>query len=174
MAIVEQFDLEEISNLNAIDASWFLPFLVHRLKPVAIERSVVAEISLRNLPDQDEAPRYLTLRWSKNNDTLSIPPVQESVITEWAAYGFACVVVPLYTRWQVLQVTSAGDGFDFWIGDGSTELGLEISGTLSGSLNLRQRSKIQQLLGSRHDVAGFVSVTRFRPLSSILSFHSKR
>ena len=174
MATVDQFDLEEIGNLNAIDARWFLPFLIHRLKPIAVERSVVAEISLRNLPEQDESTRYIELRWGKNSDTLSVPPVQESVITEWAAYGFACVVVPFYSRWQVLQVTLAGDGFDFWIGDGSNELGLEISGTLSGDLNLRHRNKVHQLLASHHNVAGFVSVTRFRPISSILSFHGKR
>lgn len=95
------------------------------------------------------------------------------MITEWAACGMACVIVPLYTQLQILQVTQAGDGFDFWVGDGSREFGLEVSGTYTGDLALRHRNKVQQLRSSPHKVAGFVSVTRFRPLSSILSFHSK-
>lgn len=94
------------------------------------------------------------------------------MITEWAACCLAGVIVPLYAELQLLQVTLAGDGFDFWVGNESNEFGLEISGTQVGDLALRHRQKVQQLLASRHDIAGFVSVTRFRPLRSILSFHN--
>jgi len=146
VATVDRFDLDKIDELSPIQAEWFLPFLIHRLKPVSSERTAVAEIFLQNVAGHGQSTRFLELRWGQNNDALTVPPVQESVITEWAACGFSCMVLSLYARMQHLQVTLAGDGFDFWVGNDSREFGLEISGTHSGDLALRHRSKIRQLL----------------------------
>lgn len=174
MVAVDVFDLDTIGRLNPVNAEWFLPFLIHRLKPDSHSQAATVEITLRDISGHRQPSYFLELHWGDQNNALGVPPVQESVVTEWAACGMACVIVPLYTQLRILQVTQAGDGFDFWVGDDNSEFGLEVSGTFVGDLTLRHRNKVQQLLASRHQVAGFVAVTRFRPLRSILSFHGKR
>ena len=77
---------------------------------------------------------------------LASPPVQETVITEWAACGIACAVLPFYTQLQLVKVTESGDRFDYWVGDGQQLYGLEVSGVVQGSLTCRQRTKTRQLL----------------------------
>lgn len=113
----------------------------------------------------------LHLTWNAKSEQGSVPPIQEHVITEWAACGLARVVVPLYTNWQVLQVTQVGDKFDYWVGNDEYEFGLEISGTVNDKLEQRHLLKIRQLLQNRHHVAGYVSVTSFGIGRSIFSFH---
>ena len=97
--------------------------------------------------------------------------LQRHIITEWAACGLACVVVPLYTNWKVLQVTQVGDSFDYWVGNEQYEFGLEISGTIGEEIEQRHRLKVKQLRQNRHNVAGYVSVTSFGLSRSIFSFH---
>lgn len=170
-AITDTFALEEIITANAIDARWFLPFMIHRLQPVAFDRSVVFNVTLLNVLHEPFVQRQLQLTWTKASEKLHIPPVQAHVITEWAACGIACVVIPFYTGLQVLQVTQVGDRFDYWVGNEAQEFGLEISGLLVGDLEQRHRAKIRQLIENPHRVAGYVSVTSFQARRSILSFN---
>jgi hypothetical protein len=97
--------------------------------------------------------------------------LQGHIVTEWAAVGIACVLVPLYASLQVLQVTQAGDGFDYWVGDAEREYALEVSGTVADSLASRHAAKVRQWQKNPYGVDGYVAVTRFASLESILSFH---
>jgi hypothetical protein len=169
----EPFALEEIVTRNAIDARWFLPFTIHRLVPQSANRSAVLALSLLDILDKPQGVR-LQLTWLPESATLNIPPVQEHIITEWAACGVACAVIPLYTGLQVLQVAQSGDGFDYWIGDEDQEYGLEVSGTMGTGIEQRHRAKVKQLRQSPHKVAGYISITSFRAMNSVLSFHQQQ
>ena len=92
-------------------------------------------------------------------------------MTEWAAVGIACALVPAYTGLRILQVTQAGDGFDYWVGDDRWEYALEVSGTIEGSLTGRHAAKVRQLQGNPYGVDGYVAVTRFASLEAIFSFN---
>lgn len=153
--------LNEIIESNIIDTRWFLPFVIHRLQPLAHNRVVVLDVVLQTILDEPLVLHPLQLTWNVRSEQISVPPIQEHVITELAACGLACVFVPLYTNWQVLQVTQVGDSFDYWVGDEHFEFGLEISGTMSDKLEQRHHLKVRQLLQNRHHVAGYVSVTSF-------------
>lgn len=165
--------LEEAMAKNEVDPSWFLPFMIHRLSALTRNRVVIIELSLRNINNESLVEHLLRFTWSVTSEARSVPPVQEHVITEWAACGIACAIVPLVTQFRVLQVTQVGDSFDYWVGDEQQEFGLEISGTLTEELEARHRSKIRQLLNNKRRVAGFVSVTSFGNGRSIFSFHEQ-
>lgn len=171
--ITDTFALEEIITRNAIDTRWFLPFTIYRLQPLAVDRSVTLDITLQNVLPEPLVVRQLQLTWAQASERLLTPPVQEHVITEWAACGIACALLPLYTGLQVLQVTQVGDRFDYWVGNETQEFGLEISGLLAGDLEQRHRTKIRQLIESPHKVAGYISVTNFQAQRSLLSFHKR-
>jgi len=85
--------------------------------------------------------------------------------------GIACVLVPLYTSLRILQVTQAGDGFDYWVGDEEQEYALEVSGTVEGRLADRHATKVRQLQGNPYGVDGYVAVIRFASSESIFSFN---
>jgi hypothetical protein len=170
-ASTDTFALEEIITRNAIDTRWFLPFTIYRLQPFAVDRAVIFDVTLQNVLPEPLAIRQLQLTWAKSSERLHTPPVQEHVVTEWAACGIACALLPLYTGLQVLQVTQVGDRFDYWVGNETQEFGLEISGLLTGDLEQRHRTKIRQFIESPHKVAGYVSVTNFQSQHSLLSFH---
>ena len=163
--------LEEIIASNVIDTTWFLPFVIHRLQPFAQNRVVMLDVVLQNIMDEALVLHPLQITWHARSEKLKVPPVQGHIITEWAACGLACVVVPLYTDWQVLQVTQVGDSFDYWVGNEQYEFGLEISGTIGEEIEQRHRLKVKQLRQNRHNVAGYVSVTSFGLSRSIFSFH---
>ncbi len=109
--------IEEAMAQNVIETRWFLPFTIHRLQPVAINRIVTFELVLQNVLDEPLTIQPLRLTWSLTSENIRVPPVQEHIITEWAACGIACVIVPLVTKFQILQVTQSGDSFDYWVGD---------------------------------------------------------
>lgn len=163
--------LEEILENNIINTSWFLPFVIHRLQPLAYNGVVVLDVVLQNILDEPLMMHPLQLTWNVTTAQINLPPIQEHIITEWAACGLACIVVPLYTDWQVLQVTQVGDRFDYWVGNEQYEFGLEVSGTIRDNLEQRHHLKVKQLLQNRHHVAGYVSVTSFGVGRSIFSFH---
>ncbi len=99
--------------------------------------------------------------------------MQGKVVTEWAACGIACIVVPFYTGLQVLSVAAEGDRFDYWIGDADQEFGLEVNGTMAESQNdleARHRSKVQQLQENPYGVSGYVAVAGFAARQVIFSF----
>jgi len=163
--------LEEFDGSNAVDLGWFLPFIIYRLQPLARDYSATLEVTLQNIGQTPEATHKLTLTWSRESAKRLVPPVQEHIITEWAACGIACIVIPLYTDLQILHVTQIGDSFDYWVGNDANEFGLEVSGTMRGNLAQRHRAKVKQLLNSSHRVSGYVSVTGFEAKHTILSFH---
>jgi len=167
----DQVYLEQVVKLNQIDTRWFLPFLIYRFKEHTNQQVIQFQVKLQEIAQQTSNQRRLELRWRKESETLSFPPIQTSVITEWAAYGMACVIVPLYTGLQIAQVTQIGERFDFWVRKDGEKFGLEVSGTLEGNLEQRQRVKQRQLLRNRNQVGGYVSVTSFQERRTILSFH---
>jgi hypothetical protein len=169
--VIDTFTLEDIVMLNAIDTRLFLPFVIYRLHPLVVEGEANLDLTLLNVLEIPVVTRQLQLVWQPESEELLVPPVQEHVITEWAACGIACIVVPLYTDFQVLQVTQSGDGFDYWVGNETQELGLEVSGTLDEDVRQRHRAKVQQFRRNPLKVAGYVSVTGFRAGNSIFSFH---
>ena len=65
---------------------------------------------------------------------MRTPLLRKEVVTEFAAYGIACVLIPLYAHLRVLRVALVGDRFDYWVGNGEEELGLEVSGTMTANL----------------------------------------
>lgn len=102
---------------------------------------------------------------------LICPPVQDAVITEWAACGIACAILPFYTQFQLVKITESGDRFDYWVGDGSQLYGLEVSGILHGQTTSRQRIKKRQLLANPFGIGGYVCIVHFGEQSVHLSFH---
>lgn len=165
---MDQVVFEEITTRNVIDAGWFLPFVVHRLQS-GEEKTAILTITLYDVLEVPITKDRLELTWRM--ETRATLPIQEHIITEWAAYGIACVLVPLYTDFQVKQVTQLGEGFDYWIGDDEQEFGLEVSGTLIDDIEQRHRSKVRQFGQNPLQVPGYVSVTGFQEKYSILSFH---
>ena len=165
---MERVVLEEIISKNDIDTQWFLPFLVHRLQ--AGERKVaILTITLHNVLESPTVKHQIELIWEIIAETDL--PLQEHIVTEWAAYGIACTLIPLYTDFQVKQVAQLGEGFDYWIGDDEQEFGLEVSGTLTKNIQQRHRTKVQQFEQNPLQISGYVNVTGFRDRHSILSFH---
>lgn len=163
--------LETLLRSSAIDASLFLPFTLFRLRPYAIDRQVSLQVSLYE--GESMAPRThdLQLFWDAANDTLVRPPVQQNVLTEWAACGIALAIVPLYTPYRVLEVAQMGDRFDYWLGQKIRVVGLEISGTMEGDLATRTKTKQQQLVRNPYKSAGYVCVVGFESRQVRLSFY---
>lgn len=167
----DKYELENIAKDNQIRADLFIPFTITRLREV---KTGVGEarliVWLRNLRGAGENESYLCLTWTEESVHSGVLPVQERIVTEFAACGVACVLVPLYTSLQVLRVALVGDKFDYWVGNGEEELGLEISGTISTNLEWLHTEKTQQLLENPHCVGGYVAVTNFTTKNSIFSF----
>lgn len=162
--------LEEMIALHEIDAQWFLPFTVYRLNQLTDQREIELRITLEE-PFSKSQTHRLRLRWQADTPALHNPPVQEEVITEWAACGLTCVVLPLYTTYHIVDVADRKDSFDYWVGDGTDLIGLEVSGLLAGDIHARKREKVAQLLASWRDVNGFVCVVNFTKQRVHLSFH---
>ncbi len=168
---MDSINFEDIGQQNNIDMALFLPFVGYRLWPSVGNGKVVLDVILRGIGESAESHHHLELSLSPLPQERAILPVQEHVITEWAACGVACVILPFYTGFRVLHVTQAGDGFDYWVGNDEHEYGLEISGTINEDVEGRHRAKVKQFLSNPYGVDGFVSVTGFEELHSILSFH---
>ncbi len=169
------FDDELSLNLgirnNAIDAQWFLPFTIYRLQPYAVSQQFVMTVNLYRILTEPIVTRRLLLTWETDTPTITSPPVQDAVITEWAACGIACAVLPFYTQLRFVKVTESGDRFDYWVGDGKQLYGLEVSGILDGGIVRRQRMKTRQLLANPFGVGGYVCIVHFGQQSVDLSFH---
>ncbi len=101
-------------------------------------------------------------------------PVQDRVVTEWAACGIACAVLWHYTGLRVWTAAREGEGFDYWIGNDSQLRGMEVSGTQSeeaSEMQGRHREKQEQLL-SELSVGGYVVIVGFARREIILSYHA--
>jgi len=168
---VDEYVFENIAEDNPIHAEIFLPFTIARLREAEAVQEAVLSVQLRDIGDDGERQRKLHLMWSEGSAPVKSLPVQERVVTEWAASGIACVLVPLYARMRVLQVAQAGDSFDHWVGDGKQEYALEVSGTIRESLIGRHLAKVRQLQENPYGIDGFVAVTRFATREAIFSFN---
>ncbi|MDA0241841.1 MAG: hypothetical protein OT477_00355 [Chloroflexi bacterium] len=166
---MKRIQLEEIIAQNRVNTLLFVPFVIYRLTNRPTVNQATLMVTLLDVLPEPEMTTELTLVWEPSSRVASFP-VQEKVITELAACGIAAVLLPLYTRYQIWQVTQAGDGFDYWVSDGKQELGLEVSGTLEHNLWQRHRSKIRQYEQARGSVDGYVCVTGFHQKRAILSF----
>ncbi len=170
---MDKYILEHIIADNPIQAELFLPFTINRLQQsMSTNQEVVLLVRLRDVGQIGESHQKLRLSWSANSMIEAKIPLQERVVTEWAAVGIACVLVPLYAGLRVLQVTQAGDGFDYWVGDDEREYALEVSGTLEENLESRHAAKVRQLQKNPYRVNGYVAVIRFASLETIFSFNS--
>jgi len=169
---MDEYVLENIVADNDIQADIFLPFTIIRLRQtMTTDQQAILAVQLRDIGKPGESHRELLLSWSTSGIVRERLPLQEHVMTEWAAVGIACVLVPLYASLRVLQVTQAGDGFDYWVGDEEREYALEVSGTIEGRLAERHDAKVRQLQTNPYGVDGYVAVTRFAGPASIFSFN---
>jgi hypothetical protein len=170
--VVDEYALESIADDNEIRAGIFLPFTIVRLQgDASTALEVMLSVHLKNIGEISEQRRSLWLRWSEESIPERPLPVQEDVITEWAACGVACALVPLYAKMRIIQVAQQGDRFDYWVGNGEEEYALEVSGTVSGDLAERHAAKLRQLQSNPYEVDGFVVVVRFVSRESIFSFN---
>ena len=130
----DRYALEDIATDNNIDAGLFIPFTIARLLGLAEDaREVVLSVTLVDVEEMGVSGRHLRLRWSAQSASTAVEALQEHTVTEFAACGVACVVTPLYARLKVLRVAQVGDRFDYWLGDEEGEMGLEVSGTKTGT-----------------------------------------
>lgn len=170
--ILDTYNLENLQKDNRIDASMFLPFLITRLQPHATETQTAhLTVQLINIEGNSPASRSLQVQWTEKHVPILHATFQSKTITEFAACGMACIVIPLYTRKKVLRVAQVGDSFDYWVGDEEAELALEVSGTLEGNLAHLQTEKQRQLRRNPYGVDGFISLTRFTSGESLLAFY---
>lgn len=170
-SVQDLYRLEDIGKAHQIDASVFVPFAVVRLRAEVDSSDATLEVQLRNLLGFDSEVRQVRIVWSDDSVPEVPLAVQDRTITEWAACGVACVLVPLYSHFRILNVAAYGDGFDYWLNDGRQEYALEISGTATGELEPRHRSKVSQLLANPHGIDGYVAVIAFGAKSAVFSFH---
>jgi hypothetical protein len=78
--------------------------------------------------------------------------------------------VSLYTGLQVRAVAAEGDRFDYWVGDGEQDYGLEVSGTMTEDVEARHQAKVRQLRENSYGVDGYVVVVGFATRQAIFSF----
>jgi hypothetical protein len=156
--------LEECLRLHAIDATIFIPFVIERLSSESGNHSAELWVRLKMESAREERTVRVRVLWDAQSGFTLPAAVQERVLTEWAALGVACALLPALTGMRVLSVALEGERFDYRVGNGVTEWGLEVSGTLTedeGELRERLRLKIRQLHDNPFDMMGYVVVVGF-------------
>lgn len=128
-------------------------------------------IKLRKVDSDGERQRRLRLKWLADSVATRPLGVPKRTVTEWAACGVACAVLARYTPWRIRAVTGDGDRFDYGVGAGDHECGLEVSGTTTEDLEARCRAKTRQLSENPYGVDGFVIVVGLATREVICSFH---
>ncbi len=167
-------ELEEALGLHAIDASVFAPFVIQRLKAGGNANDVELLVIIGSDKGQDERFLRVQIRWNPDNAFRLPVAVQERVVTEWAALGVACALIPDILGMRVLSVALDGERYDYRIGNKQGEFGLEISGTLTediGELQERHRQKVRQLMENPFGVGGYVIVVGFVRHEALLTSH---
>jgi hypothetical protein len=165
--------LEENLRLHAIGAEIFAPFVIERFG--AGSNATFAELSVTMTDERgQEQNRVVHMTWQPQSASTKPFAVQERVMTEWGALGVACALIPALLGLRVLSVALEGERFDYRIGNETGEWGLEVSGTLSESmddLRERHRLKIQQLRENPALLSGYVIVVGFTLRKILISFH---
>lgn len=141
-----------------VDVHLFIPFVRYRLQALSETSDATLSIIFDNLTLNS---RQLRLTWDDGTPTFRYPPIQASVVTEWAAYGIAAAILPLYTDFRFARVTMRGEKFDYWVTDGQTLCGLEVSGMMHGDTATRKRLKREQLLSNPFRTGGYVCIVHF-------------
>ena len=131
------------------------------------------------------APYHLLVRTlldgKESQDTfpLILPPIVPEMKNAWAdlsdasehgAYALALLLAPQVTGHKVLQRSSKGTGFDYWLGDTAVlpfdnKARLEVSGMTTGTLAQVQarikQKKTQTGRTKQSGLPGYVAVTEF-------------
>jgi hypothetical protein len=118
----------------------------------------------------NEQTRLLRLHWSPASAVWQPLAVQDNTVTEWAALGVAFAVVAVYANLRVQSVALEGDRFDYWVTDGESDFGLEVSGTMTEDVIARHREKVRQLRENPYGQDGYVVVVGFATRMVIFSF----
>lgn len=168
---MDEFPLEEISELHAVSTEWFVPFVIYRLGASG-QTEARFQVELRQVDGIRAESRLLRIHWREESIPSLPAPVSDETVTEWAALGIASIVVWKYAGAQLSSVTIRGDRFDYWILRNGERIGLEVSGTTADRLSDRHREKVAQLTDNPFATAGLVVVVGFASRRVILSYHS--
>lgn len=168
---LDEYRLEDIAFDHRIGAAVFVPFAITRLRHDTDATAATLMVRLLNVGDAGETQRTLRISWSASSAPAQPLAVQERTVTEWAAYGVACVVVSTYAGLRMREVAGNGDRFDYWMDDGEREYGLEVSGTMTDDIETRHSAKVRQLCENPYGVDGYVVVVGFATRSVIFSFN---
>jgi hypothetical protein len=168
---LDQFRLEDIAGQHQVGAALFVPLVVERLRPRPGLSECLLTVELRGF-EQLSKTRQLRLHWSEASNQQKPPGIQENTLTEWAALGIACVVLPQYAKLWIRAVAVPGNSFDYWVTDGRWQYGLEVSGTMNEDVEPRHREKVRQLRANPYGVDGYAVTVGFPTREVILSFHS--
>ncbi len=167
----DEFRLEDIAERHRVSTALFVPLVVERLRPRVGLTECLLTVELRGFEERPQT-RQLRLHWSEASSLPKPPGLQENTLTEWAALGIACVVLPLYARLSIRSVAVPGNSFDYWVTDGRWQYGLEVSGTMTEDVEPRHREKVRQLRANPYGVDGFAVTVGFPTREVIFSFHS--
>src|SRR5947209_5104584 len=168
----DEFALESIAELHAIETRPFIPFAITRLAldPVTMEARLAVE--LRGVRDaQSVEHRRLRLTWASASVPQMPLGMQEHPTTEWAAVAVACAVVWQYGGLRIHKVAEWGSNFDYWVRGQAGRLALEVSGTTTDDVAGRHREKVRQLRGNPYRVGGYVVVVGFGTRQVTFSRH---
>lgn len=164
--------LEEALRLHAIDATVFAPFVIARLRAAAEDTETELLVRMKEENAPQERFQRVRLQWDPGSAFLNLPAVQERVLTEWAALGLACALLPQLLGVRIVSVAVEGERFDYRVSDGVTEWGLEISGMMTedeGEVRERLRLKIRQLHDNPYGMPGYVVVAAFVRRETLIS-----
>jgi hypothetical protein len=170
---IDEFPLEQIGRVHGIAAGLFVPFVIHRLTRTGGELWCDLDVELIDIGGVAQTKHRLRIAWQAKSVLARPPGVQDNVVTEWAALGIAAAVVWQYAGLRIDEVAEPGAGFDFWVSDGSVDVGLEVSGTLTDDIETRQREKVRQLFGNPEVTSGYVVVVGFARNRVTVSFHRR-
>lgn len=168
--------LREALKAHVIDATVFEPFVIAGMggTPDSTTQTTEFTVTLQNIGAAGTRTHRLRIQWQGANALQGGLPVQGRVVTEWAACGIACAVLWHYTGLRVEMTARDGEGFDYWIRDGSEIFGMEVSGTQSeekSEMQGRHREKQAQLF-SELFVGGYVVIVGFSRREIIFSYHA--
>ena len=95
---------------------------------------------------------------------------QDRTITEHATLGLACILVEHRARMKITEVTHAGDGPDYFLGE--KEFVLEVSGRQGANLQELLKKKAAQLRKNPYGKDGYVCVADYEACEAHLVYYS--
>lgn len=156
--------LEDALRRNAVDAAIFAPFVIARLRAEPENSQADLWVRMDNETGNEQHALHVRLHWNNRNAFSHPIAVQERVVTEWAALGVACALLPALFGMYIVSVALEGERFDYRVSDGVTEWGLEVSGTMmedAKEARERLRLKLRQFHDNPYGIMGYVLVVAF-------------